>query len=123
MLLGLRLAHLRVRLELRSPSWRAALGHAAETGLATATSLELVLGLGRLESDGLEALAHELPLAQVGIARVIIEPEDGPSALAMVDQASLVLTPIGVHRLAHRLLARPVDRIASSARLACSARA
>ena len=48
MLLGLRLAHLRVRLELGSPSWRAALGHAAETGLATATSLELVLGVGRL---------------------------------------------------------------------------
>ena len=94
LLLGLRLAHLRVRLELRSPSWRVALGHAAETGLATATSLELVLGPGTLESDGLEALAHELPLAQVGIARVIIEPEDGPSALTMVDQASLVLTPI-----------------------------
>jgi hypothetical protein len=93
-LLGLRLAHLRVRLELRSPSWRATLAHAAETGLATATSLELVLGVGRLESDGLEALAHELPLAQVGIARVIIEPEDGPSALSVVDRASLVLTPI-----------------------------
>jgi len=94
MLLGLRLAHLRVRLELGSPSWRTALGRAAETGLATATSLELVLGVGRFESDCLQTLAHELVLAQVGIARVIIEPEDGPSALTWADQASLVLTPI-----------------------------
>jgi hypothetical protein len=93
-LVGLRLAHLRVRLELRSPSWRAALGHAAEIGLATATSLEVVLGLGRLESDGLQALADELPLAQVGIARVILEPEDGPTAAATVERASLVLTPV-----------------------------
>jgi hypothetical protein len=93
MLLGLRLAHLRVRLELGSSTWRAALGHAAETGLATATSLELALGLGTSESGLLETLAHELPLAQVGIARIIIEPEDGPTALTMVDQASLVLTP------------------------------
>jgi hypothetical protein len=94
LLLGLRLAHLRVRLELGSPTWRTVLGHAAETGLATATSLELVLGVGSSESDRLETLAHELPLAQVGIARVIIEPEDGPSALTSVDHASLVLTPV-----------------------------
>ena len=94
MLLGLRLAHLRVRLELGSPSWRAALRRAAEIGIATATSLELVLGVGRSESDLLETLAHELPLAQVGIARFIIEPEDGPSASTMVDQASLVLMPV-----------------------------
>ena len=83
-----------MRLELGSPTWRAALGHAAETGLATATSLELVLGVGSSERDRLETLAHELPLAQVGIARVIIEPEDGRSALPLVDHASLVLTPI-----------------------------
>ncbi len=94
MLLGLRLTHLRVRLELGSPTWRAALRHAAEIGIATATSLELVLRIGRSGRELLETLAHELPLAQVGIARVIIEPEDGPSALTMVDQASLVLTPV-----------------------------
>jgi hypothetical protein len=93
-LLGLRLAHLRARLELGSPSWRTVLGRAAETGIATATSLELVLGVGRFENDSLETLAHELALAQVGIARIIIQPEHGPSALTWCDHASLVLTPI-----------------------------
>jgi hypothetical protein len=92
-LLGLRLAHLRVRLHLGSPTWRVVLGRAAETGLATATSLELVLA-GMFESERLETLAHELTLAQVGIARVIVEPEEGPSALTWLDRASLVLTPI-----------------------------
>src|SRR5687767_15442805 len=64
LLLDLRLAHLRVRLELGSKTWRAALGHAAQTGIATATSLELVVNLGRHQSGRLETLAHELRLAQ-----------------------------------------------------------
>ena len=94
LLLDLRLAHLRVRLELGSATWRAALGHAAQTGLATATSLELVVNVGRRQSDLLETLAHELRLAQVGIARFIIEPEGGASGREAVVEASSILAPV-----------------------------
>ncbi len=59
LLLDLRLAHLRVRLELGSATWRAALGHAAQTGLATATSLELVVNVGtRRERSSRDACAR-----------------------------------------------------------------
>jgi hypothetical protein len=94
LLLGLRLAHLRVRLELGSATWRAALGHAAATGLATATSLELVVRVGRRQVDLLETLAHELRLAQVGIARFIIEQKGGTSGHRLAAEASSILTPV-----------------------------
>src|SRR3954447_10634406 len=94
LLLDLRLAHLRVRLELGSETWRAALGNAARTGLATATSLELVVNLGRHQRELLETLAHELRLAQVGIARFIIEPGGGPSGREIVAEASSVLASV-----------------------------
>ena len=94
LLLDLRLAHLRVRLELGSTTWRAALGHAAQTGIATATSLELVVNLGRHQSGLLETLAHELRLAQVGIARFVIEPEGGESCRDIVVEASSILAPV-----------------------------
>ncbi len=94
LLLELRPAHLRVRLELGSSTWRAALAHAAQTGLATATSLELVVRVGPRRSDLLETLAHELRRAQVGIARFIIEPTGGASGREAVVEASSILAPV-----------------------------
>jgi hypothetical protein len=94
LLLDLRPAHLRVRLELGSGNWRTALGHAAKTGLATATSLELVVNVGRRQSTLLETLAHELRLAQVGIARFIIEPEGRGSGRETIVEASSILAPV-----------------------------
>lgn len=95
LLLDLRLAHLRVRLDLGSATWQTVLERAAETGLATATSLELVLNVGKRQGDLLEMLAHELRLAQVGIARFIIEPEGGKaSGSQAVLDASSILAPV-----------------------------
>lgn len=94
LLLELRLAHLRVALDLGSPTWPTALGHAARTGLSTATGLELVVSVGPRQSDRLDALAHALRLAQVGIARFVIEPEGGASGRALVDEASSILRPV-----------------------------
>jgi hypothetical protein len=91
LLIGLRLAHFRVDLDLTSPRWRRTLIRAAGTGLETATALELAVRPGPAVRAGLDELAQELTLAQVGIARLILDPADGTSGRALADEARSAL--------------------------------
>jgi hypothetical protein len=115
LLIGLRLAHFRVELDLEGPTWRAELQRAAATGLATATALELVVRSGRSASEGFDALAHELQLAQVGTARFVLVPFGESPRRALVDAARSALTPVApraelVHEAKRRIAGAGIAR-------------
>lgn len=91
LLIGLRLGHFRVDLDLEQGDWTKKLHAAARAGIATATHLELGLRLGRSGSAELDAFDTAARVGQAGIARFILQ-SSGVAGIEVLGVARQLLT-------------------------------